>query len=147
MLLCKKLCQLAIAKIQWHPNNSGSQVLTEPSVGWGIEKVLQYRFQPNVNYNPDGTIHDRLPFPKDLGAYMYDYLSEKELRKNLSKKRKKVVASSSLPSSLASASDEKDFLKAQIFQQGPMQWTLFCRNQWEQMDTRFGHLQRWKLAK
>ena len=65
-----------------------------------IQKILQNRAlnrvhnfdsvnvnKVNTNYNPDGTIHDRLPFPKDLGAYMYDYMSEKETRKLLKKKK------------------------------------------------------------
>ena len=68
-----------------------------------VQKILQNRAlnrvhnfdpvnanKPNVNYNPDGTIHDRLPFPKDLGAYMYDYMSEKEGR-GRSKKRRKMA--------------------------------------------------------
>ena len=67
-----------------------------------IQKILQNRAlnrvhnfdalienKVNTNYNPDGSIHDRLPFPKDLGAYMYDYMSEKETRKLLKRKRKK----------------------------------------------------------
>ena len=65
-----------------------------------IQKILQNRAlnrvhnfdsdnvnKLNTNYNPDGTIHDRLPFPKDLGAYMYDYMSEKENRKLFKKKK------------------------------------------------------------
>ena len=66
-----------------------------------VQKILQNRAlnrvhnfdpvnanKPNVNYNPDGTIHDRLPFPKDLGAYMYDYMSEKEGRRRSKNRRK-----------------------------------------------------------
>jgi hypothetical protein len=76
-----------------------------------VQKILQNRAlnrvhnfdsdhenKPNVNYNPDGTIHDRLPFPKDLGAYMYDYMSEREMRnRKLKKSAKKSLPADGQP--------------------------------------------------
>jgi hypothetical protein len=84
-----------------------------------IQKILQNRALNRVhnfdsmhenkmytNYNPDGSIHDRLPFPKDLGAYMYDYMSEKETRKLLKKKRRKSKESTTNTDQVSTSDEE-----------------------------------------
>jgi hypothetical protein len=54
-----------------------------------IQKILQNRAQNRLPSSPSsrggGAGHEKIPYPKDIGANMFNYLSQRDFRKHFTK--------------------------------------------------------------